>query len=62
MPAGSPILLLLAAANRDPRYTNPDAYDIRRDDIQHLTFGYGLHYRLGANPRGSKERSRWTSS
>jgi cytochrome P450 len=50
VPAGSPILLLLAAANRDPRrYTDPDTYDIRRDDIQHLTFGFGLHYCLGAN-------------
>jgi len=50
VPAGSPILLLVAAANRDPRrYENPDVYDIRRDDIQHLTFGYGLHFCLGAN-------------
>ena len=50
IPAGSPILLVMAAANRDHRrYANPDAYDIHRDDIQHLTFGYGLHYCLGAN-------------
>jgi len=50
VPAGSPILLLMASANRDPRrYENPDGYDIRRDDIQHLTFGYGLHFCLGAN-------------
>jgi cytochrome P450 len=50
VPAGSPILLIMASANRDPRrYENPDVYDIRRGDIQHLTFGYGLHYCLGAN-------------
>jgi cytochrome P450 len=50
VPAGSAILLLVASANRDPRrYENPDAYDIRRTDVQHLTFGYGLHYCLGAN-------------
>ncbi len=50
MPAGSPILLICASANRDPRrYENPDVYDIRREDIQHLTFGYGLHFCLGAN-------------
>jgi cytochrome P450 len=50
VPAGSPILLLVAAANRDPRrYDAPDVYDIHRDDVQHLTFGYGLHYCLGAN-------------
>ena len=50
MPAGSPILLLMASANRDPRrYADPDVFDIHRNDIQHLTFGFGLHYCLGAN-------------
>jgi cytochrome P450 len=50
VPAGSPMLLLLAAANRDERrYANPDVYDIHRDDIAHLTFGYGLHFCLGAS-------------
>ena len=50
IPAGSPVLLLVASANRDPRrYTDPDVYDIHRDDIQHLTFGFGLHFCLGAN-------------
>ena len=50
VPAGSPILLILASANRDPRrYSDPDIYDIGRSDIQHLTFGYGLHFCLGAS-------------
>jgi cytochrome P450 len=50
IPAGSPILLLLAAANRDHRrYPDPDVYDIRRRGTQHLTFGYGLHFCLGAS-------------
>jgi len=50
VPAGSPILLLVASANRDPRrYENPDVYDITRDDVQHLTFGYGMHFCLGAS-------------
>ena len=50
IPQGSPILLLMASANRDPRrYDNPDVFDIHRDDISHLTFGFGLHYCLGAN-------------
>jgi cytochrome P450 len=50
VPAGSAVLLLLASANRDPRrYEAPDVYDIRRKDIQHLTFGYGLHFCLGSH-------------
>jgi cytochrome P450 len=50
VPAGSAVLLLFGAANRDPRrYTDPDAFDIHRDNISHLTFGKGVHYCLGAN-------------
>ena len=50
IPAGSAMLLLLASANRDPRrYTDPDVFDIHREDIQHLTFGFGLHFCLGAS-------------
>jgi cytochrome P450 len=50
VPAGSAVLLLLASANRDPRrYDAADHYDIRRKDIQHLTFGYGLHFCLGSH-------------
>jgi len=50
IPEGSAILLLMASANRDPRrYENPDVFDIHRGDISHLTFGFGLHYCLGAN-------------
>lgn len=50
VPAGSAMLLLFGAANRDPRrYRSPDRFDIHRDNISHLTFGKGLHYCLGAN-------------
>jgi cytochrome P450 len=50
IPAGSPVLLILGSANRDPRrYADPDVFDIHREDIQHLTFGFGLHYCLGAS-------------
>ena len=49
VPAGSPILLLVGSANRDERrYDRPDSFDVHRDLGQHLTFGYGLHFCLGA--------------
>jgi cytochrome P450 len=50
LPEGSAVLLLMASANRDPRrYPDPDRFDIHREDIQHLTFGWGTHFCLGAN-------------
>ena len=50
IPHGSPILLLVASANRDPRrYSDPDVFDIHRHATQHLTFGFGLHFCLGAH-------------
>jgi len=50
VPAGSAILTIMASANRDPRsFENPDVFDIHRDDIGHLTFGYGTHFCLGAS-------------
>jgi cytochrome P450 len=50
VPAGSPMLLLMASANRDPRrFENPDEFDVRRKDTQHITFGHGVHRCLGAN-------------
>lgn len=49
IPAGSIMLLLNGAANRDPRHwTNADAFDVHRDEGPHLAFGYGLHFCLGA--------------
>jgi cytochrome P450 len=49
VPAGSAMLLLVGAANRDERrYTEPDRFDIHRNEGQHLTFGWGLHFCLGA--------------
>ena len=42
-------LLMLASANRDERrFEDPERFDIHRDVGQHVTFGYGAHYCLGA--------------
>jgi len=49
VPKGSVIVVLLAAANRDERrFADGDRFDIHRGIEKHITFGYGIHYCLGA--------------
>ncbi|GHG36149.1 cytochrome P450 family protein [Streptomyces zaomyceticus] len=49
VPAGDPVLVVLAAADRDPeRFDGPDTLDLARRDNQHLGYGHGIHYCLGA--------------
>jgi len=49
VPAGSTIMFLLGSANRDERrYPAGDRFDIHRKVGQHLSFGYGIHFCLGA--------------
>jgi len=48
--AGERVLVLIGAANRDPdRFADPDRVDVARSDNEHLTFGGGVHYCLGAS-------------
>ncbi len=49
VPAGSAILFLVGAANRDDRrYAEGERFDIRREKRPHLTFGSGIHTCIGA--------------
>jgi cytochrome P450 len=51
IPAGKPVFVMNAAANRDPdAFTDADTFDIDRDqtEAQHLGLGYGIHSCLGA--------------
>jgi len=47
--AGTTVLALLGAANRDPlKFTDPDRFDVGRSEAPPLSFGSGIHHCLGA--------------
>jgi cytochrome P450 len=49
IPKDSKVVLLTGSAGRDERrYADPDVLDIHRQVDLHLTFGYGIHFCLGA--------------
>jgi cytochrome P450 len=49
IPANSRVVLITGSAGRDERkYPDPDVLDIRRQVDLHMTFGYGIHFCLGA--------------
>jgi cytochrome P450 len=49
MPSGSRVVLLTGSAVRDERkYPDADRFDIHREFDLHLSFGYGIHFCLGA--------------
>jgi cytochrome P450 len=49
IPAGSPVVLLLASGSRDPgRFSDPDSFEPDRPDNQHFGFGGSIHYCFGA--------------
>ncbi|WP_431680110.1 cytochrome P450 family protein [Kitasatospora sp. KL5] len=49
IPVGDPVLVVLAAADRDPaRFADENTLDLARTDNPHLGFGHGIHYCIGA--------------
>ncbi len=50
IPEGARVLLLFGAGNRDPRkYPDPDVFRAARNPEDHLAFGGGIHFCLGAS-------------
>ena len=49
IPPGDKVAVLFGSANRDPRrFEAPDEFRIGRGDPDHITFGAGVHFCLGA--------------
>jgi cytochrome P450 len=49
IPPGTRVAVFPGAANRDERhYPDPDRFDVRRNPVDHLAFGQGIHMCVGA--------------
>jgi cytochrome P450 len=51
VPTGSMVMLVIGAANRDPRvFSDPDRFDAKRSNARsHIAFGHGDHFCVGAS-------------
>jgi cytochrome P450 len=49
IPPNAVVFVLIGSANRDERkFADPDRFDLSRDASEHLAFGFGTHFCLGA--------------
>lgn len=59
--AGDKVVLWFSAANRDPEiFEAPDEFRIDRTPNEHLTFGWGIHFCLGAHLARAEVRAFYT--
>jgi cytochrome P450 family 142 subfamily A polypeptide 1 len=50
IPAGHQVVLMYSSANRDPaHFVDPERFDVTRVPNNHLSFGFGTHFCLGAS-------------
>ncbi len=50
IPCGSTVMIAFGAANHDPdHFAAPERFDLDRRPTDHLAFGHGIHYCLGAS-------------
>ena len=50
IPAGNQVVLMYCSANRDEAYfVDPERFDVTRTPNNHLSFGFGTHFCLGAS-------------
>lgn len=49
IPDGHQVVMMYGSANRDPRvFADPEKFDVTRSPNDHITFGFGTHFCLGA--------------
>jgi cytochrome P450 len=60
--AGDKVVVWFSSGNRDERaFTDPDTFDVTRAQGDHLSFGHGPHYCIGAHLAKAQMRALFTA-